>query len=137
MNVTTLRRSIQQLYYELLVALALKDFKNLDMLCERNLVNEFKKGIEWMEPQIKKLRVRNLVIKDEIDVAGLNVDNIDIRIVDYHHTLGSFIDRDMNKRLGLQRSDKTSSSHRNFDHYVIDPELSGTIEMPEKLTMNI
>lgn len=116
------------MYYELLVALALKDTKTLELFCERNLVNEFKRGLDWMDPQISTLKVRNLICRDlihkeEADLANLNVDQISIRVVDYFHTLGSFIDRDMNRRLGLQKAIHTSSSHRNLDHYVIDPEL--------------
>ena len=57
---STLRKSLQELYYELLVSLALRDRKSLDKICEANLVRHFEEGLQWMEPHIQHLKVKNI-----------------------------------------------------------------------------
>ena len=58
-----------------------------------------------MDPHIQHLKVKNVTDgKDKKDLRETIIDDIEIRVVDYFHTFGAFIDRDTNRRLGVRRS---------------------------------
>ena len=75
-----------------------------------------------MKPNIDRIRLKGAeeIIKDGNADQGL-LENIDIRVVDYYHTFGAFIDRNYNKRIGIRKS--STHSKDNFGYYLMDPTV--------------
>lgn len=93
-----------------------------------------------MDPHIQSLKVKNIADEGNSKVLKASTaaicDDIEIRVIDYFHTFGAFIDRDYHSKLGMRRS--LEQSRDNFGHYVLDPAQSTMDgQLPQKLTQNI
>lgn len=88
-----------------------------------------------MEPNVERIKLKGaeaMVKEGQLDEELLK--KIQVRVVDYYHTFGAFIDRDKNRRLGIEKSDL--HSRENFGYYLMDPDVP-PCELPDKLTQNI
>ena len=115
--------------------MAIRDKSTLKEICEGNLADHFSKGYDWMLPNIDKIKLKGAeaIIREGNVDEGL-LDKIEIRVIDYYHTFGAFIDRGKNRQLGIQKSD--AHSKENFGYYLMNPGVPSS-EIPDKFTQNI
>jgi hypothetical protein len=81
-----------------------------------------------MSPHVKDIElVNNSLSSDDI---------INIKVVDYFHTFGAFIDRSKNEKLNIRKHDMREFAQDidNYDHYLIHPDANDKNDIPEVFT---
>lgn len=84
-----------------------------------------------MDPMIDKLKLKGAIAGaqgNEEEFQEELLKNVEVRVVDYYHTFGAFIDRKKNKRLDIRKVDQYSND--NYGYYQADCAS----EMPSKMT---
>ena len=86
------------MYLDVLRSVTENDIQKLGSICEKNLYREFHQGIEWLQPKVKNIEIMNL---EDYDPEDKSV--IDIQVVDFYTFFGVYIDRELNRELGIVR----------------------------------
>jgi len=71
-----------------------------------------------MEPMIEKLKLKGASIGVQENEEVLKEElmkNVEVRVVDYYHTFGAFIDRKKNKSLDIKKVEEYSND--NYGYY--------------------